>query len=202
MDLDPHNIEERYDKEVSGLVEKAGALLRSKYGLWFLGVITFADSALGLPFAMDPFMAAYMVANRKKALWGYLITVFASVLGGVCIYFFSKYFIEQILGLFSSHMIKGFDQVSARADENVLLFSLLGSFSPLPYTLVAIVAGSLKVNLFMFVVGSLFGRAIRFGVVAYFVYFFGERAVEIAKRNILLVSVVVIFLVGILVLFH
>ena len=56
------------------------------------------------------------------------------------------------------------------------------------------VAGALRVNLFFFIMGSILGRAVRFGVVAYFVYFFGERAIEIAKRNILLLSAVVIVL--------
>lgn len=202
MKLDPHRMEERYDKEVSSLVEKAGTLLRSKYGLWFLGIVTFADSALGLPFAMDPFMAAYMVANRSKALWGYVVTVVASVLGGVFIYFFSTYFIDQILNLFSPSMIRGFNQVSATADDGAFLFAFLGSFSPLPYTLIAIVAGSLKINLFMFIAGSLLGRTIRFGVVAYFVYSFGERAVEVAKRNVVLISLIFFLLLGALLLFH
>ena len=194
MNLDPDNIERKYDKEMNSIVKKAGALLRSKYGLWFLGIFTFADSALGLPFAMDPFMAAYMVANRSKALWGYVVTVAASVLGGVVMYFFAKYFIDQILALFSPQMTRGFHHLSASVDEGSFVFAFFSSFSPLPYTLVALVAGALRVNLFFFIMGSILGRAVRFGVVAYFVYFFGERAIEIAKRNILLLSAVVIVL--------
>lgn len=202
MNLNPHKIEERYDKEMTGFVEKARSLLRSKYGLWFLGMITFADSALGLPFTMDPFMAAYMVSNRSKALWGYVVTVGASVLGGICLYFFSKYFIEQILTFFSPQMVEGFNSVAYLADKGVFLFTFLGSFSPIPYTFIAIVAGSLKLNLFMFITGSLIGRAIRFGVVAYFVHFFGERAIELAKRNIVLASGVVVVLVAVILFFH
>ena len=67
------------------------------------------------------------------------------------------------------------------------------------YTLIALTAGAMKINLPLFVLGSLFGRAIRFGVVAYFVHFFGPRAVEIAKRNVLLISVVVLTAVALLV---
>ncbi len=202
MDLNPKNIEERYDKEVNSLVKKAGALLRSKYGLWFLGILTFADSALGLPFSMDPFMVAYMAANRAKALWGYVITVLASVLGGIVAYLLAAFFINQILNLFTPEMTYGFHHLVRLVDKGAFLFSFLGSFSPVPYTLVAITAGALKVNFLLFVVASFLGRAIRFGVVAYVVHFFGPRAVEIAKRNVLLVSGVLVFLVLMLILFR
>jgi undecaprenyl-diphosphatase len=140
---------------------------------------------------MDPFMVAYMVANRAKAFWGYLVTVLASVLGGVVLYILSAYFINQILDLLPHDMTRGFHHLVATADRGAFLFSFLGSFSPIPYTFVALTAGALKINLFLFFIGSLFGRAIRFGVVAYFVHFFGPRAVEIAKRNIILVSAIV-----------
>jgi membrane protein YqaA with SNARE-associated domain len=202
MDLNPKNIEERYDKEMNSLVKKAGALLRSKYGLWFLGILTFADSALGLPFSMDPFMVAYMVANRAKALWGYVITVVASVLGGVVVYLLAAYFINQILALFPHEMTRGFHHLVSTADRGAFLFSFFGSFSPIPYTLVALTAGALKINLLLFVVGSLCGRAIRFGVVAYFVHFFGPRAVEIAKRNVLLISLIVLIILVTLATLH
>jgi membrane protein YqaA with SNARE-associated domain len=199
MDLNPKDIEEKYDKEVNSLVKKAGALLRSKYGLWFLGILTFADSALGLPFSMDPFMVAYMVANRAKALWGYVITVLASALGGVVAYLLAALFINQIFNLFTPEMTHGFHHLVKLVDKGAFLFSFLGSFSPIPYTLVAITAGALKVNLFFFIIGSLLGRAIRFGVVAYFVHFFGPRAVEIAKRNVFLISAIVLAAVAVLV---
>ena len=83
MELNPKKLEEEYNKEVESLVDKAGALLRSKYGLWFLGSFSVVDSALGLPLSTDPFMVAYMVANRAKAWWGYVLTAAGSVLGGV-----------------------------------------------------------------------------------------------------------------------
>jgi membrane protein YqaA with SNARE-associated domain len=151
---------------------------------------------------MDPFMVAFMVANRTKALWGYIITVLASVLGGITAYLLAALFINQIFNLFTPEMTHGFHQLVKLVDRGPFLFSFLGSFSPVPYTLVAITAGALKVNVLLFIVGSLVGRAIRFGVVAYVVYFFGPRAVEIAKRNVLLISVIIVLLVSIFILFR
>ena len=83
MELNPKKLEQEYNKEVASVVEKAGSLLRSKYGLWFLGSFSVVDSALGLPLSADPFMVAYMVANRAKAWWGFVITVAGSVLGNL-----------------------------------------------------------------------------------------------------------------------
>ena len=39
MDLNPQHLEKKYNSEVASVVKKAGDLLRSKYGLWFLGIL-------------------------------------------------------------------------------------------------------------------------------------------------------------------
>lgn len=200
MELNPKKLEQEYNNEVASVVEKAGSLLRSKYGLWFLGSFSVVDSALGLPLSADPFMVAYMVANRAKAWWGFVITVAGSVLGGVIAYFLAEFLSERLLTLLSPEANDTLKQLSATFSDNALVLAFMGAFSPIPYTLVAVTAGALKLNLFLFIVGSLIGRALRYGIVAYVVYFHGEKAVALAKRHLisstLIISVlVVIYLV-------
>ena len=185
MELNPQKLEQEYNKEVASLVDKASAFLHSKYGLWFLGSFSVVDSALGLPVSADPFMVAYMVANRAKAWWGYIITVAGSVLGGVIAYFLAEFLSERLLTVLSPNATNTIHQLSAAFADNALLLAFMGAFSPIPYTLVAITAGALKMNLFLFIVGSLIGRALRYGIVAYVVYFYGEQAVALAKRHLL-----------------
>ncbi|MEY2665818.1 MAG: hypothetical protein RLZZ480_923, partial [Candidatus Parcubacteria bacterium] len=177
-----HQLEEQYEKEVTGIVEKSGQLLRSKYGLWVLGAITFVDSAAAFPGPIDPFLAAYIISNRTKAWLAFFLTVSASVLGGLMLYLFSSFFTDQIIGFLSVESQATFNSVVDSFDQGTFMLAFLGAFTPVPYGLVVIAAGALKGNVFMFIAGSILGRAMRFGIVAYLTYRFGERAVTLAKE--------------------
>lgn len=187
-----HQFEEQYEKEVAGLVKKSGQLLQSKYGLWVLGAITFVDSALAFPGPVDPFLGAYIIANRSRALLALIITVSASVLGGVMLYLFAAFFTEQLLDFFSPGKVAAFNDIVKTFDRGTFTIAFLGAFTPIPYGIVAIAAGALKGNIFMFILGSILGRTIRFGVVAYLTYYFGERALTIAKENLTFLSIAAI----------
>lgn len=195
-DLNLGQLEEKYEKEVTTIVQKSGTLLRSKYGIWFLGIISFADSALGLPIITDPFMVAYIMADRSKAILGVLVTTLSSVLGGVMMYVMAAFFIDQLLAFFSPESVASFKQVVEMFDQGTFTLALLGAVTPIPYTFVALVAGALKGNLLMFILGSIIGRSIRFGIVGYFTYYFGERAIEMAKKNLKLFSLLAIVVGG------
>ena len=188
--------EEQYEKEVAGIVQKSGQLLRSKYGLWILAAITFVDSALAFPGPIDPFLAAYIMANRSKAWLAFLITTATSVLGGVMLYLFAAFFTEQLLLLLSPEKADAFNQMVLSFDQGAFMLALLGAFTPIPYGIVAIAAGALKGSLLMFILGSLLGRSLRFGLVAYLTYFLGEQAIDLAKRHVTMVSIVIVLLVG------
>ncbi len=184
-----HQLEEQYEKEVAGIVDKTGQLLRSKYGLWVLGAISFVDSAVAFPGPVDPFLAAYIMANRSKAWLGYAVATLASVLGGVMLYLFAVFFTEQLLATLSPESTKTFNDLVQHFDQGTFMLSFLGAFTPIPYGFVVIAAGILKGNIFMLILGSLLGRGIRFGVVAYLTYRFGESALTIAKTHLKTLSI-------------
>lgn len=191
-----HNLEEQYQKEVRGIVQKSGQLLRSKYGLWVLAAITFIDSALAFPGPVDPFLAAYILANRSRAALAVAVTVAASVIGGVMLYLLAAFFTEQLLTLITPDSFTAFNRMVQAFDQGTFMLAFLGAFTPIPYGIVAIVAGALKGSLVMFVGGSVAGRSLRFGIVGYLAYRFGERAIVTAKKHLKVTSVVVLFLCG------
>jgi membrane protein YqaA with SNARE-associated domain len=185
-------LEETYEKEVTGIINKSAQLLRSKYGLWVLGAISFVDSALAFPGPIDPFLAAYIVANRSRAWLALIVSVATSVIGGVMLYIFAAYFTDQLLSLLSPESFSTFSQMVATFDQGTFMLTFLGAFTPIPYGIVAVAAGVLKGSLVMFILGSTLGRTLRFGLVAYLTYRFGEKALILAKRNLTLASAVVI----------
>lgn len=189
-----HQLEEQYEKEVAGIVEKTGQLLRSKWGLWVLGAISFVDSAVAFPGPVDPFLAAYIMANRTRVLIGFIVATFSSVLGGVMLYLFATFFTDQLLSLLSSESTAAFHDIVEHFDQGTFAIAFLGAFTPIPYGFVVIAAGVLKGNIFMFILGSLLGRGVRFGVVAYLTHKFGNKALEIAKTHLKTISIAVVLI--------
>ncbi len=195
-----HHLEEQYEKEVFSIVQKSGQLLRSKYGLWVLAAITFVDSALAFPGPVDPFLAAYIMANRKRAWVAFVVTVLTSVLGGVMLYLLAAFFTDQILSFFEVSS-PAFDEIVRAFDQGTFMIAFLGAFTPIPYGFVVIAAGVLKGNIFMLIAGSLLGRSIRFGIVAYLTHRFGNRALALAKENLRLFSIIAIALAALYLLY-
>ncbi len=190
------SLEEHYVEEVTSLAKKTGDLFRSKYGLWVLGVVSFADSALGLPIVTDPFLVAYIISNRARALIATIVTIVTSVVGGLMTYLLALFFIDLLLPYLSPGALNVFNELVLIFDQGAFALAFLGALTPVPYTFVAIVAGSLKSNVLMFVLGSIAGRFIRFTIVGYFTYRYGEKALELARRNLILSSVIATILVG------
>lgn len=174
---------------LASLLHTVGELLRSKYGLWFLAAITFVDSAVGIPGPVDPFLAAYIVANRTRVWVAFFVTVFSSVFGGVVLYLLAAFFTDQILGLFSLETAAQFNDIISSFTQGTFMIAFLGAFTPIPYGLVVIAAAVLHGSIIMFIAGSVLGRAIRFGIVAYATYHFGDRALHFARQNIMWVSI-------------
>lgn len=186
------NFRTYYRRELSRVVDSSRSLLRSRYGTWFLAIMAFADSALALPIATDPFMVAYILANRSRALLGVVVTSVASVLGGVVAYLIAALFIDMLLTLLSPEAVSAFRELTLRLDEGTFLIAFFGAFTPLPYALIALTTGAMKGNLLLFIAGSLLGRILRFGIVGYFTYRYGQMAVTAIARHLTLVTVLTV----------
>lgn len=186
---------EWYTRELEAAVKKAGQLLRSRFGIWALGILSFGESALLLPIVTDPFMVAYIVANRARAFQAFVVTTATSVLGGVFAFLTAAFFMELIARYFSEKTAQAFHDVTALFSEGTFMLAFLGALTPIPYTLTAIVAGALEGSLVMFIVGSIIGRVLRYGIFAYLTYRFGEASLELARKNILLMSLLSILVV-------
>jgi membrane protein YqaA with SNARE-associated domain len=110
-------------------------------------------------------------------------------------YVLASFFIDQILAFLGPTATVDFNTVVAVFDQGTFALAFLGALTPIPYTVVAIVAGALKGSLIMFILGSFVGRVIRFGIVAYFTYYFGDRAIELAKKHLVFSSIVAVLVV-------
>ena len=181
------------ETQVEEVAQQAGSLLRSRYALWILASISFVESALPVPFITDPFLIAYIIADRKVAYKAVLVTLFASVLGGVCAYILAFSFYEFIANNYLSGITgEQFTSIIEKLREGTFIMTILGAVTPIPYTLVAYGVGFIKGSLFLFILASILGRGFRYALVGFLTYIFGQRAVDLIRKKLISISVFII----------
>lgn len=185
----------RFDRDIEAMTRKASGLIDSRFGLWFLGLLSFVESALLIPVITDPFMVAYIVVHRTRVWAAILVTTVTSLLGGFVAYVTAAFMIDLVLNFLSPETIAAFYQMIETYRNDTFILAFLGALTPIPFTMTALVAGTIKGNLLLFLLGALVGRIIRYSLVGYLTYRFGERAVSLARKNIFLTSIITVILV-------
>lgn len=181
------------ETQMEDVTMQAGGLLRSRYGLWILAGISFIESALIVPLITDPFLVAYILADKKSVYKGVVVTFLASIVGGIFAYAIAFSFYEFIVAQYLVGSLgEQFDEIIQTFQKGVFIITLSGAITPIPYTLVALGAGFIKGNFFLFLLASLLGRGLRYGIVGFVTYKFGEQALQIVKKRILLISILLI----------
>lgn len=172
----------------TAFTKKVHTFLRTKWGLWVLGLISFWESALPVPILTDPFLVIYILANQKKALLATIVTTATSVIGGVAAYLVALAVKDPILSFFSDEFVQQFHDIAIRMQAETFALSILGAVTPVPYTTVALAAGFVEGSLFLFILASLIGRGARYSVVAYVTYKVGAVANTSSRRPLFLLS--------------
>jgi membrane protein YqaA with SNARE-associated domain len=184
----------KLEQQILELAKRMAGLFQSRFGLWMLGIISFAESALPLPFITDPFLVTYVLVNKAKFWSGVLVTTFSSVLGGFLAYLAGYYATDFVLSLLGESTQEEFFSLINTFQDETLLLAIVGAITPIPFTLVAVAAGVIQGNVLLFVAGTIIGRLFRYYLVAYFTRKFGEQALKVAEKNLRTTSVVIIIL--------
>lgn len=150
----------------TGLYDKCMAWAHHRHAVWYLSGLSFSESSF-FPIPPDVMLAPMSMARPDRAMRYAALTTLMSVLGGLFGYF---------IGVFAFEAFEPWLQTTAYWDKYLhakTLFEewgfwavLIAGFSPIPYKVFTIAAGSLMMNLPLFVIGSILGRGGRFFLVA------------------------------------
>lgn len=151
---------------------------------WYLAGLSFAESSF-FPVPPDVMLAPMSLAQPKRA-WNFaLITTVASVLGGVFGYVIGYFAFESIEPwLRDSHYWDGYLKARVWFDEWGFWAVFVAGFSPIPYKVFTIAAGSLSMAMGPFVLASLIGRGARFYLVAGLLAWGGPRMEQALERYV------------------
>ena len=158
-----------------------------------LGLISFVESSF-FPIITDPFLVAMTIAKPHKWRRYALIVSITSILGGLFGYFLGAVFFdvvgERLIAFYHAESL--YETTVASMQSGAFVFTLIGALTPVPYKLVAIVGGVLHINILSFIIASILGRSVRFFLVTYISYKFGELALARFNKHLKIVTIAIV----------
>lgn len=150
----------------------------------YLGALSFAESSF-FPIPPDVMLAPMTLAKPEAAGRYALLTTVASVAGGLAGYAIGYFALEVVEPwLHAAGYWEGYIEVREWFERWGFWAVLAAGFSPIPYKLFTIAAGTLAMFLPAFVVASAVGRGARFFLVAYLVRWGGPAVERRLKTHI------------------
>ncbi|XKT74602.1 MAG: YqaA family protein [Patescibacteria group bacterium UBA2163] len=163
-------------------------LAQKKVAVWWLGVYSFFESVI-LPVPTDIFLALLVLANPRRVPYLVFVAVTTSVIGAAALYVAIIAMYDTVFAPLIAML--GWSEALAHAQIALAGYAFVGvfvgAFSPIPYTPVILAAGILRVDFFVFILASIIGRTLRYGIVATITHMFGiavlPRLGRIATRT-------------------
>ena len=188
------------------LYKKCLELAAHKSSNFYLGLVSFIESSF-FPIPPDAMIIPMVIAKKKEYLKIFLIASIFSVLGGVFGYLIGYLFFDLAMYLieFYGYQDKVENLKLSMSEGSGFLAWLsilfLAGFTPLPYKVFTISSGLIAFNLPVFIIVSLISRSLRFFIVAYLSYKFGELFTEYMEKHgskwftIIGIIIVIIFII-------
>ena len=170
------------------LYKKCLNLAAHKSSNFYLGLISFIESSF-FPIPPDVMIIPMVIAKKKDFIKIFLIASIFSVLGGIL-----GYLIGYLFSDFAMYVIEFYnyeDKIeNLKSSMSIgsgflawLSILFLAGFTPLPYKAFTISSGLIAFNLPIFIIVSLVSRSLRFFIVAFLSYKFGELFTEYMNKH-------------------
>ena len=170
-------------------------LLKSKKVLGFLSFI----ESIFFPIPTDVLLIPMAISKSYKWIDLALIATIASVIGGVIGYYLGVFLFHEIHPYIIQYgYIEEFNQSRDLFLQYGIIILFISSFTPLPYKIFVIAAGTLSFNILLFILISLIGRGLRFALVAYISDRYGVYVVTYLNKYFLYIAFATIFIFVIL----
>ena len=170
------------------LYKKCLELAAHKSSNFYLGLVSFIESSF-FPIPPDAMIIPMVIAKKKEYLKIFLIASIFSVLGGIFGYLIGYLFFDLAMYVieFYGYQDKVENLKLSMSEGSGFLAWLsilfLAGFTPLPYKAFTISSGLIAFNLSIFIIVSLISRSLRFFIVAYLSYRFGELFTEFMEKH-------------------
>ena len=161
------------------IYKKCLDLAAHKSSKYYLALVSFIESSF-FPIPPDVMVIPMVISKKSHFFKIFLIVTIFSVLGGVLGYFIGAFFFDigtQIMTFY------GYEERLINVKNSLIksegFYAWLGilflaGFTPLPYKVFTIASGLIGFNIFVFILISIISRGLRFFIVCYLSYKFGD----------------------------
>ena len=170
------------------LYEKSLKLAAHKSSKVFLGIVSFIESSF-FPIPPDIMIVPMVIAKKNDYFKIFLIATFSSAVGGLLGYFIGFVFLDLAMNVieFYGYEEKVINLKNNLSSGNNFIYFLgsvfLAGFTPLPFKVFTITSGMIGFNIFIFFVVCLVSRALRFFVVSYLSFKFGDTFSKFMEKD-------------------
>ena len=170
------------------LYKKCLELAAHKSSKYYLAIVSFIESSF-FPIPPDVMIIPMVISKKNDFIKIFLIATIFSVLGGILGYLIGALFIDigmQIMSLYD------YENKLINLKNNLLnsdgFYAWLGilflaGFTPLPYKVFTIASGLIGFNILIFILISMISRGLRFFIVSYFSYKFGDLFTQFMDKH-------------------
>ena len=170
------------------LYKKCLNLAGHKNSNFYLGLVSFIESSF-FPIPPDVMIIPMVIAKKKEFIKIFLIASIFSVLGGILGYLIGYLFFDlamYVIELYNyEDKVENLKSNMSKGSGFLAWLSILflAGFTPLPYKAFTISSGLIAFNLPIFIIVSLVSRSLRFFIVAFLSYKFGELFTEYMNKH-------------------
>ena len=170
------------------LYRKCLGLAAHKSSKYYLAIVSFVESSF-FPIPPDIMVVPMVISKKKDFFKIFLIATIFSVLGGILGYFIGAFFFEigmKIMNFYSyEDKLINFKNnlINIEGFYAWLGILFLAGFTPLPYKVFTISSGLIGFNIIIFIIVSLISRGLRFFIVSYLSYKFGNLFTEFMDKH-------------------
>ena len=170
------------------LYKKCLDLAAHKSSKYYLAVVSFIESSF-FPIPPDVMVIPMVISKKNDFFKIFLIATIFSVLGGILGYFIGAFFFELGMDIMSFY---GYEDKLTNLKNNLIssegFYAWLGilflaGFTPLPYKVFTIASGLIGFNILIFIFISLISRGLRFFIVSYLSYKFGDLFTQFMNKH-------------------
>ena len=188
------------------LYKKCLELAAHKSSNFYLGLVSFVESSF-FPIPPDAMIIPMVIAKKNEYLKIFVIASIFSVLGGIFGYLIGYLFFDIAMYVIEFYgyqdKVENLKLSMSQGSGFLAWLSILflAGFTPLPYKAFTISSGLIGFNLPVFIIVSLISRSLRFFIVAYLSYKFGELFTEYMEKHgskwftIIGIIIVIIFII-------
>jgi len=169
------------------LYKKCLNLAAHKSSKYYLALVSFVESSF-FPIPPDVMVIPMVISKKSDFLKIFFIATVFSVLGGIFGYFIGAFFFDigmQIMTFYNYEdkliNVKN-DLANSQGFYAWLAILFLAGFTPIPYKVFTIASGLIGFNILIFILISLISRGLRFFIVSYLSYKFGDLFTQFMNK--------------------